>query len=64
MPVAKKNVQIRYNNSDGITYVLKTNKKTQRGVINTFVKGRGGCYSQTGSNKLNCRKNNSFFIFV
>lgn len=55
--------QIRQNNSAGITYVLKR-FSNGTGVINTFVKGRGNCYRQTGSNKINCNQNNNNFIFL
>ena len=55
--------QIRQNNSAVITYVLKL-FSNETGVINTFVKGRGNCYTQTGSNKIDCNKNNSNFIFL
>ncbi len=57
-------VQIRQNNSAGITYVIKR-FANKTGVINTFVKGRGNCYRQTGSFKLNCNQNNNGkFVFL
>ncbi len=55
--------QIRYSNSNGITYVIKR-FANGTGVINTFKQGRGGCYSQTGSKRINCSQNNNSFIFL
>ena len=57
-------VQIRQNNSAGITYVIKR-FSNGKGVINTFKQGSGNCWAQTGSFKLNCNQNNNGkFIFL
>jgi hypothetical protein len=63
--MAKKvvNVQVRYSNSYGVTYVVKR-FADGTGVINTFAKGRGNCYSQTGSKRIRCGKNNNNFVFL
>lgn len=56
--------QIRYQNGGNITYVIKR-FANGTGVINTFIKGRGNCYTQTGTFKLNCNQNNNGkFIFL
>lgn len=55
--------QIRYSNSNNITYVVKR-FKNGTGVINTFVKGRGNCYRQTGSKRISCGQNNNNFVFL
>ncbi len=56
--------QIRYNNGGDITYVIKR-FANGTGVINTYIKGIGNCYRQTGTFKLNCNQNNNGkFIFL
>ncbi len=55
--------EIRYSNGANITYVIKR-FANGTGVINTFVKGRGNCYRQTGSKRISCNQNNNNFVFL
>ena len=55
--------QIRYSNSNNITYVVQR-FANGTGVIKTFVKGRGNCYSQSGRKRINCSANNNNFVFL
>ncbi len=52
--------KIRMNNSNNVTYVLKT-FSNGTGVINTFVKNNSlNCYFQTGSKRIKCNQKNPF----